>query len=178
MSKKVKQRFDNWFAANYNQMKTKCIFTNTFGEVFFEWQKDVFHNTYLAVRDSLTGNEDFEQFFISSFKRYCRIALRSRCKEIVPSEVFWKYQKQTAEEAEEEESRKEAKEAFAAQILFAAKVAFSRDEYQIFKLHFESGFNFRQIGDVFGTSGEAVQYRYHNICARLFGMFNNSFNSL
>lgn len=178
MSKKIEQRFGDWFAANYNQLKDKCILTNTFGEVFYDWQRDVFHNTFLAVRESLNDNEDFEQIFVNSFKKFCRIALRSRCKEIVPEEVFWKYQRQREEEAEEDESRKEAKEAFAAQILYAAKVSFSRDEYQIFKLHFESGFNFRQIGEVFGTSGEAVQYRYHSICNRLFGMFNNSFNSL
>lgn len=177
MSKKIEQRFDDWFAANYNQLKDKCILTNTFGEVFYDWQRDVFHNCFLAVRESLNENEDFEQIFISSFKKYCRIALRSRCKEIVPSEIFWKYQKEVKEE-EENESRKEAKETFAAQILLAAKMSFSRDEYQIFKLHFQSNFNFRQIGDVFGTSGEAVQYRFHNLCSRLFCRFNNSFNNL
>lgn len=175
-----KRLFDEWITANYDTLKEKCIYQNLFGEVVDDWQRDIFHNTYLAILDLLEVEEitDFENVFISSFQKYCRIALRSRCKEIVPDEIFWKYQRQREEEAEEDENRKEAKEAFAAQILFAAKVQFSRDEYQIFKLHFESGFSFRQIGEVFGTTGAAVLYRYNSVCGRLFGMFNNSFNRL
>lgn len=172
MSKKLLQKFDNWFAANYDVLKAKCILVNTFGEVFYDWQRDVFHNTYLAVRDSLKEDEDFEQIFVSSFKRYCKIAWTAHCREIVPEQVFWRYQKQSEEEASEEEANKEARDVLASQILLVAKMTFSRDEYQILKLHFQSGFNFRQIGEVFGTTGEAVKYRYTNICGRLFNKFN------
>lgn len=175
----AKRSFNKWMCANYYKLKEKCIFTNVFGEMVYNWQEDIFHNTYLAILDNLTNEKEeaFEDLFISSFKLYVKRAFTAKVKEIVPEETFWKYQKQV-EEPEEEENRKEAKEALATQILFAAKLSFSRDEFQIFKLYFESGFNFTQIGDVFGTSGKTIQYRYNNMCGRLFGMFNSSFNSL
>ena len=82
------------------------------------------------------------------------------------------------EDAEEDEARKEAKHDLAVQMLAAAKMIFSRDEYNIFKLYFQSGFTFRQIGELFGTSGEAVSYRYNVLCGRLFGMFKHTLNTL
>ena len=154
----VRRSFDKWMCANYYKLREKCLFTNTFGELVYLWQEDIFHNCYLAVRDSLTDEttNDFEELFVSSFKLYTKRAFTARVKEIVPDEVFWKYQKQVEEDAEEDEARKEAKHDLAVQMLAAAKMIFSRDEYNIFKLYFQSGFTFRQIGELFGTSGEAV----------------------
>lgn len=176
----VRRSFDKWMCANYYKLREKCLFTNTFGELVYLWQEDIFHNCYLAVRDSLTDEttNDFEELFVSSFKLYTKRAFTARVKEIVPDEVFWKYQKQVEEDAEEDEARKEAKHDLAVQMLAAAKMIFSRDEYNIFKLYFQSGFTFRQIGELFGTSGEAVSYRYNVLCGRLFGMFKHTLNTL
>ena len=126
----AKRSFNKWMCANYYKLKEKCIFTNVFGEMVYSWQEDIFHNTYLAILDNLTNEKEeaFEDLFISSFKLYVKRAFTAKVKEIVPEETFWKYQKQV-EEPEEEENRKEAKEALATQILFAAKLSFSRDEF-------------------------------------------------
>lgn len=176
----VKRSFDKWMCANYYKLREKCLFTNLFGDLVYQWQEDLFHNTYLAVRDTLTNEneETFEYLFVSSFKLYLKRAFTAQVKEIVPEETFWKYQKQVEEEAEEAEARKEAKHDLSVQMLAAAKLIFSRDEFTIFKLYFESGFTFRQIGEMFGTSGEAVGVRYNILCGRLFGMFKHSLNTL
>ena len=176
----VRRSFDKWMCANYYRLREKCLLTNLFGELVYQWQEDILHNTYLAVREALTTEKEeaFEEMFVSSFKLYTKRAFSARVKEIVPEEVFWKYQKQVEEETEEDEARKEAKHDLAVQMLTAAKMIFSRDELTIFKLYFESNFNFRHIGDIFGTSGEAVQYRYNKLCTRLFGMYKHTLNTI
>lgn len=176
----VRRSFDKWMCANYYKLREKCLFTNTFGEMLYQWEEDVFHNTYLAVREALTTEKEeaFEEMFVSSFKLYTKRAFSARIKEIVPDEVFWKYQKQVEEETEEDGARKEAKHDLAVQMLAAAKMIFSRDEYNIFKLYFQSGFTFRQIGEMFGTTGRAVGIRYNFLCGRLFGMYKHTLNTL
>ena len=176
----VKRSFDKWMCANYYKLREMCLFTNLFGDLVYQWQEDILHNTYLAVREALTTEkkEDFEELFISSFKLYVKRAFTAKVKEIVPEETFWKYQKQVEEETEEDETRKEAHHDLAVQMLTAAKMIFSRDEFTIFKLYFESGFSFRQISDIFGTTGEAVRIRYNFLCGRLFGMFKHTLNTL
>lgn len=175
-----KRLFNSWFAQNYDALKEKCVFKNLFGEIVFKWHEDIFHNTYLFMYDEITNEtkEDFETLFVSYFRTFCRRALNATIKEIVPEETFWKYQKQIEEETEEDEARKEAKHDLAVQMLSAAKIIFSKDEFMIFKLYFESGFSFRQIGDLFGTSGEAVGIRYNILCGRLFGMFKHTLNTI
>lgn len=176
----VRRSFDKWMCANYYRLREKCLLTNLFGELVYQWQEDLFHNCYISICDTLTNEkeEDFEDLFISSFRLYTKRAFTARIKEIVPEETFWRYQKQVEEETEEDEARKEAKHDLAVQMLVAAKMIFSRDEYNIFKLYFQSGFTFRQIGELFGTSGEAVGYRYNILCGRLFGMFKHTLNTL
>lgn len=176
----AKRSFNKWMCANYYKLKEKCIFTNVFGEMVYNWQEDIFHNTYLAILDNLTNEEEeaFEDLFISSFKLYVKRAFTAKVKEIVPEETFWKYQKQVEEDIEEEEARNEAKHDLAVQMLTAAKLIFSKDEFLIFKLYFESGFSFRQIGDLFGASGKAVSYRYNTLCSRLFGMYRHTLNTI
>lgn len=175
----TKRKFNNWIGANYYKLREKCLFTNLFGELVYQWQEDVFHNTYIAICETLTNEEEetFEELFVSSFRLYVKRAFTAKVKEIVPEETFWKYQKQV-EETEEDEARKEAKHDLAVQMLTAAKLIFSKDEFLIFKLYFESGFSFRQIGDLFGTSGEAVSYRYNTLCSRLFGMYRHTLNTI
>lgn len=176
----TKRKFNNWIGANYYKLREKCLFTNLFGELVYQWQEDIFHNCYLAVCDTLTNEkeETFEELFVSSFKLFVKRAFTAKVKEIVPEETFWRYQKQVEEDIEEEEARKEAKHDLAVQMLTAAKLIFSKDEFLIFKLYFESGFSFRQIGDLFGTSGEAVSYRYNTLCSRLFGMYRHTLNTI
>lgn len=176
----AKRSFDKWMCANYYKLREKCFFTNLFGELVYQWQEDIFHNTYLAVREALTTEKEeaFEEIFVSSFKLYTKRAFSARVKEIVPEEVFWKYQKQVEEETEEDEARKEAKHDLAVQMLTAAKMIFSRDEFTIFKLYFESGLTFNQIGEMFGTTGRAVGIRYNFLCGRLFGMFKHTLNTI
>lgn len=176
----TKRKFNNWIGANYYKLREKCLFTNLFGELVYQWQEDIFHNCYLAICDTLTNEkeETFEELFVSSFKLFVKRAFTAKVKEIVPEETFWRYQKQVEEDIEEEEARKEAKHDLAVQMLTAAKLIFSKDEFLIFKLYFESGFSFRQIGDLFGTSGKAVSYRYNTLCSRLFGMYRHTLNTI
>lgn len=176
----TKRKFDKFISASYYKLREKCLFTNTFGEMVYQWQEDIFHNTYLAVREALTTEKEeaFEEMFASSFKLYTKRAFSARVKEIVPEEIFWKYQKQVEEETEEDEARKEAKHDLAVQMLTAAKMIFSRDEFSIFKLYFESGLTFNQIGEMFGTTGSAVSIRYNFLCGRLFGMYKHTLNTL
>lgn len=177
----VRRSFNKWMCANYNSLREKCLFTNLFGELVYQWQEDILHNTYLAIFETLTNEteEEFEDLFISSFRKYTKCAFSARVKEIVPEETFWRYQKQVEEEtSEEDQARKEAKHDLAVQMLAAAKLVFSKDEYMIFKLYFESGFNFREIGDLFGTSGQAIGHRYNNLCGRLFGMYKHTLNTI
>lgn len=174
-----KAKFNRWFSTNYYTLKEKCVCTNLFGELVYQWQEDIFHNTYLAMLETINEvkEEAFEETFISSFKTYTKRAFNARVKEIVPEEVFWKFQKQVIDD-EEEEARKEAKHDLAVQMLTAAKMIFSRDEFSIFKLYFESGLTFNQIGEMFGTTGKAVGIRYNSLCGRLFGMYKHTLNTL
>lgn len=176
----TKQLFNKWFSANYYALKEKCICTNLFGEIVYLWQEDIFHNTYLTLLDSLKNEEEeeFEEMFVSSFRLYTKRAFTAKVREIVPEETFWKYQKQTEEETEEDEARKEAKQDLAVQILATAKKMFSKDELIIFKLYYESGLSFQQIGELYGVTGVGVGKRYNALCSRLFSMFNKTFISL
>lgn len=176
-----KRLFNSWFAQNYDALKEKCVFKNLFGEIVFKWHEDIFHNTYLFMYDEITNEtkEDFETLFVSYFRTFCRRALNAAIKEIVPEETFWKYQQQIIEEETNEDlAKKEAKHDFAVQLIAAAKATFSRDEFTLFELHFKSGFNFREIGEFFGTTSAAVQIRYNTLCSRLNSLYNVSFNSL
>jgi len=174
-----KAKFNKWFSTNYYTLKEKCVCTNLFGELVYQWQEDIFHNTYLAMLETINEvkEEAFEEIFVSSFRTYTKRAFNARVKEIVPEEVFWKFQKQV-EENKEEELRKEAKHDLAVQMLTAAKMIFSRDEFMIFKLYFESNFTFKQIGEMFGCRDTTVFMRYQNLCNRLGGMFSHTLNTL
>lgn len=122
------RRFDRWFGSAYNNLRRQLSTFRTLNE-------DVFHDTYLRVRQCLlfSGEEmaDYSAYFLASY--HCNRLKHSRLEGRFchPEETFFQ---RLGEEPDREAERQKAAEQLATDILEYVKGITSPQEYRIFCL--------------------------------------------
>lgn len=172
--------FDNWFAANYDNLKADLLPTNLFGELYKLTSEDVFHNAYLLSRELVTGKSENEYYtiFLASFRRenkkhWYRF---NHSKEIRPDDLFWALLK--VEENESTEEQKEKRDKLVSDIIRWAKVSFSADEYNVFKMYFNNGFSQYDIADFYGCCVRLINKKLGRMKAMVCAKFEDEFRTL
>ena len=171
------QLFDNWFATNYERLKADLLPTNLFGELYSLTSEDVFHNAYLLARESVLGKEknEFEFVCYAAYRRQNKTHWYrfNHQKEIRPSDLFWSLLK--VDENERTEEQKAKRDKLVSDIIRWAKVSFSADEYNVFKMYFNNGFSEYDIADYYGVCVRAINKRLGGMKAMICAKFEDEF---
>jgi hypothetical protein len=174
------QLFDSWFASNYGLLKANLCPTNLYGELYSLTSEDVFHNAYLLARESVLGKEtnEFEFVFYAAYRRQNKKQWYrfNHQKEIRPSDLFWSLLKVDENERTEEQKAKRYK--LVSDIIRWAKVSFSADEYNVFKMYFNNGFSEYDIADYYGVCVRAINKRLGSMKAMVCARFEDEFKYL
>ncbi len=174
---KKEKIFDKWFAENYGKLRAKCLITNLFGELMFNYQQDIFHDAYLTTRQQVSEDEStFEIVFRANFKQLSKKAYRDSQKEVSPSSLFWSFL--TFLDDEEEVTDKDKVQALADKVKAYAKKTFSKDEYSLLEMYFKYSLNLSQIADVFDCTAPAIFTRLGKMKNVLFAKFEDEFKTL
>ena len=174
------QLFDNWFATNYERLKADFLPTNLFGELYHIESQDVFHNAYLLARESVLGKEasEFEFVLYAAYRRQNKTHWYrfNHPKEIRPSDLFWSLFQ--LDENERTEEQKAKRDKLVSDIIRWAKVSFSTDNYNVFKMYFHNGFSQYDIADYYGFCVRAINKRLGRMQVMLMNKFEDEFKSL
>lgn len=171
--------FDNWFSANYQQLRERVIPSNLFGEIYNSVCEDVFHDSYLICRDIASGNDEkvFFTLFLATYKRQSKIRYNAESKEVRPNDLFWAFLRVDDNESESEEM-KAKKDSFVAKIMKCAKLSFSASEFEVFQMYFKMNLGYNDIADVYGVTTPAIIYRIGKMNAFLCAKFEDELLAL
>ena len=154
--------------------------TNKYGELYSLTSEDVFHNAYLLARESVLGEEtnEYEFVFYAAYRRenkkhWYRF---NHQKEIRPSDLFWSLLQ--LDENERTEEQKTKRDKLVSDIIRWAKVSFSIDNYNVFKMYFHNGFSQYDIADYYGVCVRAINKRLGRMQNMLMSKFENEFKAL
>ena len=172
------RKFDKWFAENYRYLFGKLVCTNLFGEICYDWQRDIFHDAYLVCRNQILGtNEDlYEVQFIAAFKSNYKRTWNAMTKEIDVKDFFWSILK--FEEIEDVDITGKDFSGLVSRIWKYAKKTFSNDEYSLLQMYFRHGLTTYEIADVYGTAQGPVWQRLFKMKNMICAKFEDEFKAL
>ncbi|MCR5265957.1 MAG: hypothetical protein K6E29_05120 [Cyanobacteria bacterium RUI128] len=174
---KKEKIFDKWFAENYGKLQAKCLITNLFGELMFNYQQDIFHDAYLTTRQKVSDDEStFEIVFRATFRQLSKKAYRDSQKEVSPSSLFWSFL--TFLDDEEETNNKDKVQALADKVKAYAKKTFSKDEFTLLEMYFKYSLNLTEIGNMYGCGAPSIYKRLTKMQGILFNRFMDEFKAL
>ncbi len=174
---KKEKMFDKWFSDNYGKLRAKCLITNLFGELMYNYQQDVFHDAYLTTRQQVSEEEStFEIVFRANFKQLSKKAYRDSQKEVTPSSLFWSFL--TFLDEEEETNTKDKVQALADKVKACAKKTFSKDEFNLLEMYFKYSLNLQEIANMYGCGAPAIFTRLNKMKNVLFAKFEDEFKNL
>lgn len=151
------RRFDRWFGAEYYRLRRQL-------STFYPLNEDVFHDTYLRVRQCLlfSGEEmaDYTAYFLESYR--CNRLKRSlfEARYYHPEDSF--FQALGEEPGQEQEAQKEV-EQLATDILKYVKEISTSQEYRIFCL--KSAFPGCSYNELSLYTGMSVSALYRRVAA-------------
>ncbi len=169
-----KRLFDLWFSSNYEKLRNRCVGANLFGEIYNTSSEDVFHDTYLVTRDSITTEDEeiFLHMFLAAYKRQSKIRYNAEQREIRPKDLFWALLRIDSElEPLEIEEKLAKREKFVNQVKRHARNWFSPEDRQIFDLYFVHSFKLENVAMILGKSTSYIWGRVHHTQTALCNKF-------
>lgn len=180
VTKRNVKAFDAWFVRNYDNLKTKCLPSNLFGELYNISSEDIFHDAYLIARNAILSEDESEYLtiFIAAYKRQSKKYYRTAAQEIRPKDLFFALLRSEDENIIDDDARKSSFETLANKMMKFARVTFSADEFTCFEMYFKHSFSLNEIGLMYGVSGVGVGKRINHMKHVLCMRFKDELNTL
>jgi len=181
ITKRILKAFDAWFVCNYDKLKTNCLPSNVFGEIYNVTSEDIFHDAYLVARDAVLSEDEseYQTIFFAAYKRQSKKYYKTEEQEIRPNDLFFALLRSESDtNIIEDDERKERFERLANKMLKFARITFSADEFTCFEMYFKHSFSLDEIGQIYGVSGVGVGKRMNHMKHVLCMRFEDEFTHL
>lgn len=150
--------FDAWVSRKHDHLKREIPTC--------ELAEDAFQETYLAMREAVNLDTDFEGLFREIYKQMLAKEYHQEDRFIRPNPLFFAYlQAEPSDTGVEENSIDEA--ITAKQVDDFVKCNFPADDYMIFHLKFFAAMTYQGLIDYTGHSSATIARKLNNIKATI-----------